>query len=218
MYIGKTISGLEDLAVKEVKGEIVLSQTVAFKKLIKNPRTINTVYELAEKSTFSSIADIVKASEKIEKMLKKKERYDIYCSRKGDHLFKSVDVIKEVGAMLREKGFSIDYKEPQKTIFIDIMNEHCLIGMLIQQDLGKRPYRVKYNNKSISACIAAAVVMVANPKKTDSILDPFCKDAIIPVEAHMLKIKKIHAIDPLKNNVRNAVINCKYAKTKIVPQ
>jgi len=218
MFIAKTINGLEDIAAKEVKGKIILPQTIAFSKPKKNPRAVNTIFELVKHTTFSSIQEITTAAESLTKKLKRKEIYDIRCSRKGEHPFKSVDVATEVGAMLREKGYIIDYKNSQKTIMIDIVNNHCILGILKQQEMCKRPYRVKYNNKSISACIAAALIMIANPKKTDSILDPLCKDGIIPVEAAMFKIKKIHALDPLKNNVRNALINCKYAKTKIVPQ
>ena len=218
MYIAKTMSGMEDIAAKEVKGKAILPQTVTFAKEKKDVRTINMTYELFNQITFASLNDIVKGTDKFIKELKKKEKYEIRCVRKGEHPFKSVDAATEVGTYLREKGIIIDYKEAKQAIIIDIIDNNCLFGVIKEKELCKRQYRVKYNNKSISSCIAAAVIMFANPKKTDVILDPLCKDGVIPVEAHMLGIKKIHAIDPIKNNVRNAVINCKYAKTKITPQ
>ncbi|MEK6839855.1 MAG: THUMP domain-containing protein, partial [Nanoarchaeota archaeon] len=218
MYIAKTMSGMESIAAKEVKGKVILPQTVTFTKEKKDVRTINMIYKLIDHITFTSLNDITKGAEKLAKELEKKVKYEIRCYRKGEHPFKSVDVTTEIGTYLREKGITIDYKEPQKTMIIDIIDNNCLFGIVKETELCRRPYRVKFNNKSISSCIATAVIMIANPKKTDVILDPLCKDGVIPVEAHMLGIKKIHAIDPIKNNVRNAVINCKYAKTKITPQ
>ncbi len=218
MYIAKTITGLEDISAEELKGKVILPQTVLFKKLKKDPRTVDTIYNLFKQFTFSSINDIASSIKDITKSLDKKTKYDIFCLRKGSHQFKSVDVAKEFGMTLRENGFKIYYKDPKKTIIIDIIDQNCLIGLLVKNNICKRPYRIKYNNRSISSCIAASLIKMANAKKKDVILDPLCKDAIIPLEAYKQGIANISAIDPLKNNIRNAVINCRYAKTKIIPQ
>ncbi len=218
MYIAKAIQGLEDIAADEVKGEVILPQTVLFKKQKKEYRTISVVYELMKRFTFSSSEDVVKEIASLNNKLEKKKRYQLVCSRKGDHPFKSMDIVKEAGMMLREKGLTVDYKDYEKTVYIDVIDNNCLIGILLKDNLCKRPYRIKHNNKSISACIAAALIKIAGAKKTDTILDPFCKDAIIPIEACKQKIKNVHAIDSLKNNIRNAAINCKFAKTNIMPK
>ena len=87
--------------------------------------------------------------------------------------------------------------------------------MLVKDRICKRDYRVRINNKSINACLAFSLIKIADVKKTESLLDPFCKDGVIPIEAKLLKIKKVFASDYVKNNVRNAIINSKLAKTKI---
>jgi hypothetical protein len=217
-FIAKTIKGIEDITAAEVKGKIILPQTIEYAKEVKDPRTVTMIYELLDKITFSSIEDIAKKAEPVSKKLKKTIKYDILPIREGTHAFKGVDVAKEVGRVFRDQGYTIDYKEPQQTIIIDIIDNNILFGLLLHKDLAKRQHRIRHNNKSINACIAAALIKIAEVKKTEIILDPCCKDAIIPLEAAKQGIKEISAIDPLKNNVRNAVINCKYAKTTITPQ
>jgi 23S rRNA G2445 N2-methylase RlmL len=218
MYIAKTLEGLEETAAEELKGKKILQQRIAFTSKKRDPRTINTTYKLITSFTFPSLEKLVTKANALTKTIKKSGSYNIKCSRTGKQNFKSVDVIKEVGTLLREEGYTINYKQYKKTIYIDIINNTCFIGMLIKENLCKRQYRIKHNNKSINACIAAAMIKEAKIKKTETLLDPCCKDAIIPLEAHRLGIKKIYALDPVKNNVRNAMLNCRYAKTKIKPQ
>ena len=43
MYIAKTIKGLEDIAAQEVKGEVILPQTILFKKQKKEYQTVNAI-------------------------------------------------------------------------------------------------------------------------------------------------------------------------------
>jgi len=217
-YIAKAITGLEEISAEELDGNVILPQTISFKRLKKDPRTVDAIYILVKQFAFSSMDDIISSIKNVAKSFNKKTIYDISCSRKGDHQFKSVDVAKEAGILLRKEGYRIDYKNPKKTIIIDIIDQNCLIGLLVKDNICKRSYRIKYNNRSISSCIAAALIKVANTKKQDVILDPLCKDAVIPIEAFKQGIKHVNAIDPLKNNVRNALINCKYAKTKVIPQ
>lgn len=216
MYVAKTVEGLEEITAEEVKGKKIEKQRVSFSKLKKEIKTADKVYELWGRCEFSSMDDLVEKIIKISRA-KKGTKYALLCSRNGEHAFKSVDVLAVVGRKLREEGITVDYKNADEKIFIDIEGSHCFVGKLIFDDKCKRPYRVRYNNKSISSCIAAALVKWAGIKKGESMLDPLCKDAVIAVEAYMMGIRNVHAIDPLKNNVRNAAVNCKYAKTKIKP-
>lgn len=218
MYIAKTIAGIEEIAAHELKGKVICQETIAYSRQRKDPRTVSTIYRAVEKFTFSSRAEIKERVRSVMKKFKKGQVYSIQCKRKGKHEFKSVDIISDVSFLFRDEGYSIDYKEYAKVIYIDIIDAVCIIGFLLRDNVCKRPYRVRHNNKSVNACLAAALIKISRVKKNESVLDPLCKDGIIPLEAKMAKIKRVYALDPNKNNVRNALINCKYAKTRIVPR
>ncbi len=59
------------------------------------------------------------------------------------------------------------------------------------------------------------MVKFSGARKSDVVLDPFCKDGVIAIEAAQEGIKRVHAYDDNKNNIRNALINAKVAKVKI---
>ena len=218
MFIAKTVEGLEEVAAKEVGGKRLMRRRVVCEKLRRGLKTVDVVYEVWKKFNFSDGSDVIKKVSALMGKLRKGKVYALACSREGDHSFKSVDVMMGVGAKWREQGYKIDYKKFDQVVMIDIDGDWCGVGKLVSDGLCKRPYRVKHNNRSVSSCIAAGVIKIAGVKKSESLLDPFCKDGVIPVEAWMMGIRKVHALDPIKNNVRNAAVNCQFAKTGIVPK
>jgi len=139
----------------------------------------------------------------------------VNCQREGKHAFKSVDVEQEVGKVLRAKGFETDYKKPKHVVYVDIVGDMCCIGILEKERLCRREYRVRINNQSINGCLAYAVVKIADIKRSDTVLDPLCKDGVIAIEAALSGAKKVYAFDVNKNNVRNALVNSKVAGVKI---
>lgn len=215
-YIAKTIAGIEKIAAKETGGKSIAPKTIELKDQPKQQRTITTIYAKEFDCTFSTFEDL---QEKLQKAKFKIEgSCQIVCNREGEHGFRSVDVAQALSEHLRKEGITTTYANPTTTIYVDIMSDHCYAGRLIAKDLQRRSYRVRHNNQSINACIAAAMVLTAKPKKEEVILDPFCKDAVISIEAWMQGYKKVRAYDASRNNVRNAGINCKMAKTDILPQ
>jgi len=221
-YIAKTTQGLENIAIKEVNGILnvkskkVFKGRVSFKtdsidNFIKKTRTSSEVYSLIKKFNFKDKKSLLNEIKKIKFKIKKD--FVVRCSRKGIHDFKSIEIEKLAGEIIHKKGFKVNLNS-NEIIYLDIEDKTCFLGKLIAKDLCKRQYRFSYHNQSINACLAASLIKLANIKN-EVLLDPFCRDSVIPIEASLQNIKNIYASDPEKNNIRNSKINAKLAKAKI---
>ncbi len=214
-YISICLKGLEKVAEKETKGKQILPGRVEFKVLPKKSKTkefksINKIYKLLIRFEFKDKEDILKEFKKLKIKIKKKFRVD--CDREGEHDFKSVEIEKLIGVYLQKDSYELDFKTPQTIVFIDIIDKNCLVGLLLKEDLQKRNYRVKLNPDTLNPCIAYSALQLADYKKGDIILDPFCRDGIIVIEAAIMKKGKVYGFD---KNIRNARINSKIAKVDI---
>ncbi|MFH1972569.1 MAG: THUMP domain-containing protein [archaeon] len=218
-YVAITIKGLEDIAIKEVK-EIIKAEakkivigriqfeTKDIKKLIENTRSIIKIYELYEKKKFSTIDEISELVKK--KKLKIEKPFKISCHREGEHDFNSQIVEQTIGKEIDGKH---DLKNPELIIFADIIDNLFICGLdLTPKLLSKRDYRIKICNQSINACIAYSMVRLSSYKKGKNLLDPFCKDGVIPIEAILYQKGKVYAYDSLFHNIRSTEINAKLAK------
>ncbi len=209
-YIATTVKGIEDIAEKELKGKTVASGRVSFGKIVENAKSVHRVIELLDEFTFSDFGDLCEKASKVKFAFK--GSFKVECFREGEHGFRSPDVGKAVGAFLRSKGLVSSFKDPKNVVVIDIVGNKCFAGILVEENLCRRGYRVRFNNQSIHSCVAYAIVKLSGIKKNETLLDPFCKDGVIAIEAYLDGIKKVHAFDSNKNNVRNANINAAMAK------
>jgi len=211
-YLGICLNGLEEIAEKEVQGKKIYSGRIEFKKFSekKDFKSLLIVYKLYKKFNFKKEEDILNEFKKLR--IKVKKKFKIECNRNGQHKFKSVDIEKLIGIYLQKKGFKLDFKEPETIIFIDIIDDLCLIGLLEKNELHKREYRVKLNPETLNPTIAYAALILSDYKKNDVLVDPFCRDGIIIIEAGLMKKGKVFGFD---KNIRNARINSKVAKVKI---
>ncbi len=212
-YIGIVTEGIEDIAAQEVQGKIKSKGRIIFEKEKKEYCTVDTVYELEEEFTFEDQEDIREKVEK--KQWQIKEPFRVTCRREGKHLFTANDIERDLGELIHEQGYAVSLKEPKTTIYVDIEENMCRIGKLVEDDLDKRAYRVRRGSTAISASLAAAMIKIAEITPEDSMLDPLCKDGVIAIEAARQGIKNIAATDTIENNVRNAKINAKMAKVNI---
>src|SRR3989338_9450143 len=94
---------------------------------------------------------------------------------------------------------------------MDIKNDNCFIGINPVQN-SKRGYRIRNTSGSINSTIAYSLVSLAEINKTDNVLDTFCKDGVILIEAGISKAKKLNG---LERDIKNSSINSKLAKIKI---
>lgn len=221
--IAVTLNGIEEVAIQELK-EIaklkakkitagrILFETKNLKK-IEQARTVTRLYWLLKHLKFKTEEDIYKEAEKLKYSIKKS--FVVRCYREGKHGFKSKDIEAKVGEIIFEKGYKVDLKNPETTVFLEIINDDCFIGILYKKDMQKRKYRIRHSSASLNACLAAALIKMAQCKKNSKVLDPFCKDGIIPIEAALQGIKNVQGFDESLNNVKNSRINAQLAKVKI---
>ncbi len=205
MKIGVTLIGLEEILKKEIKGKIVYPGRILFNK--ENSGASLLVYDYVKSFKFKDENEIY---DKISK-LKIKKDFRVDCSRIGDHKFSSQDIREKVGEIVHNQGNKVNLKNPETLVYIDIIDDFCIIG-LNPEFIGKRKYRVRINNDTLNACLAYSLLKLAkfNPKKV--LLDPFCSDGTLLIEAGLLKGKKIYGFS---TDVKNASINSKIAKVKL---
>lgn len=220
--IVKTMPGFEDIAIKEI--EILtnvharklasgLIKTSAGKiSCIEKVRNAESVFTLIKKFRFNGLNDIIINAGKIDFSFIKHD-FIVKCHRKGTHDFNSVDIEKNIGEMIFNKGYKVNLGS-NEVICIEIINNNCFIGLLIKDGLARRAYRVKVNNQSITPIMAYSMLSIAGYNPSGSLLDPFCKDAVILIEAALLRGKKLYGIDN-ENNIHNSRINSAMAKSKI---
>ncbi|MEM4245127.1 MAG: THUMP domain-containing protein [Candidatus Nanoarchaeia archaeon] len=221
-YVAVTLKGIEDLASDEIKSALKSKpKKIAEGRLFfsaKNidkfsPRLIKRIYSLIDYFDFSSEQELVKKCSKLKFSFK--GTFVVRCSRQGVHDFDSRVVERDVGEIIYNKGFKVDLKNPDNIIVVDIYNNKCFIGFLVKDNLCKRPYRVKVFSSSINACLAAAAVKFSDIKPSHVLLDPFCRDGVIAIEAYLLGCKNVFAFDEAVNSIRNAKINSKLGGAKI---
>lgn len=208
MNIGICIKGLEDVAAEEVNGKKISRGRVSFEGDVKDFRSLKLVYSLEDEFKFKGKLEIIR---KIAKKLDFKGSFMIMCEREGEHKFNSGWIVSELNEKLKNKDRKIDYKSPEHTIFVDIIDQKCLFGFLIKKDMYKRSYRVKLRGATVHPCIAFSMLKLIDYEKEESFLDPRCGDGTVVIEAALFGGKKIYGID---RNIRDTRINAKIAKVE----
>jgi len=200
MYLATTLPGLEGITKKETNGKKYIDTKIIYsgKKELKSALYW---FELLEKFKFKEEKEI---SSKF-KNLKLKEPIKVECIRKGKHNFNSQDIKRNIS-----KLFKIDYKNPKETLIIDILDNQCFIGKNPKNY--KRFYKLRTSRNSLNPIICYSLLKIAGIKKTISLLDPFCSDGSILIEAGLLGCKELHGFE---KDIKNASINGKLAKVKI---
>jgi len=208
------LEGIEDVVAKDVKGKKICKGRVRFdyKKGIES-RGAQATYTLLKKFSFKNKKDILNKIESINFEIP--ETFKVECKRKGKHTFNSFELEKDIGVVLFRKGFKVDIKNPETIVFIDIIDNTGFVGYLVNKYLCKRDYRIKIHNQSINACLAYALIKLSNWDK-GLLVDPFCKDGVICIEAALSNSGKVYGFDESKNNIRNAKINGEYAEAKVI--
>lgn len=217
--IVRTINGLEEVAIREIKEKYdikskkIINGVVYFEaKEIKELRSINTIYELISKFKFKNKADILKEVKKIKFNIE--EDFVVRCNREGNHKFNSLEIEKKIGEIIYKKGNKVNLNS-KNIIYIDIIDKYCFIGKLISKDLSKRNYKLRISQNSINGCLAYSLLKLIDYKQNDVLVDPLCKDGTILIEAGLTNGKKIYGFDNNLYNIKNSDVNSKLAKVKI---
>jgi 23S rRNA G2445 N2-methylase RlmL len=212
-YIAICAKGLEDinqLEIKEILGaesEVVIPGRVKFSTgkidlFISKTQSAMKVYELKQEP--KEVEAIIP--------FEVEEPFRVSCSRKGDHMFTSNSVEKEVGETFFNQGNKVDLTKPKTIVFIDIVNDTIFVGIdLTPKLLSKREYRLRTHNQSINACIAYSLIRLAGYEQGKLLLDPFPKDGVVVIEALLFSKGKVYAIDPEFSTIKKIEINSKLA-------
>jgi len=213
LKIAICLPGLEDVAEKEVKGKKIAPGRVEFDLPSNDFKSISTIYSLIKHFDFKNLDDLESELKNI--TFKIDESFKVICNRKGNHNFNSTDVNKIISISLIKKGYKLDFKSPKTIIYLDIIDSRCFVGYLEKENLSKRAYRIRLSNQTLNPCLAYSLISMSGFKKNDVLLDPFCRDGIIAIEAALLNKGKVIALDYSSNNIKNSTINAKTAKAEI---
>lgn len=198
-----THKGIEDISAKEIK-ELINSKSEIkdsvcifnIKKLedlcllcYKGQSFIKILY-LIDSFKFKDFDDLIKKIgnkniiNEIDKWTKNKT-FKLDCKRVGEHSFSSQDIRTKVGKLIDEKTKgTADFENPDLIVYIYVYNNDCYIGIdFAGFDLSKRDYKIFLSPRSLKGTIAYSLIRIADYKTNEILLDPFCADGIIAIEA-----------------------------------
>ncbi len=208
MKIATTLIGLEKILKEECNGKIIIPGRILFSKN-KKLKSALMIYDYIAHFRFKSEEEIYNKINEIK--LKFKGSFKVDCSREGEHNFNSQEIREKVGEIIYQKGNKVDLSNPENIFYVDIINDYCFFGKN-PVNFGKRGYRLRSSKDSLNATAAFALLKIAKFKKNQILLDPFCSDGIILIEAGLLGGKKLYGFG---QDIKNASINSKIAKVKI---
>ncbi len=217
--IAITHKGLEDIAALEIKEIIKAESEVKETTVVFSPKNLVDLCTLAYKAQSlikvlylfdifkvkndeKSILDKIKKSvEKIDfkEWLDKEKTFRVSCKHVENEI-SSQEIEKETGAILIDKiqktgkyDQKVDLDNPDVIFYIYIYENQCYIGIdFCGFDLSKRDYKVFSNPADTKGTISYSVLRIAEYKKSDTLLDPFCSSGTIPIEAALFKLGSVN--------------------------
>ena len=118
--------------------------------------------------------------------LAKLKKFRVECIRAGSHDFKSTDVEKKCADFIKKhkSGFDFDSVSYKIIFLVYIINDKCYFGVDFSGfELNKRNYKVYLHPNSCRGTVAYALLRKSKFKRSETMLDPFSRDGVIPIEA-----------------------------------
>lgn len=172
----------------EVKDYEELCKTVYLSKIP------NKIILLLKSIEFISLSDILNEVSQLDLKEYFPDGFSFICrcSRNGEHTFTSNDVEKSCGEIIFKKyALTVDFKNPSIIFFVYIIDNFCHIGIDFSGvDLSKRSYYIYHSSQTIKPNIAAAVLTYADYTGKQNLLDTFCNEGTIPIEASLIALNK----------------------------
>ena len=207
-YIAYTLKGLEGTTSWEVSGKKSCEKHVLFTKKKKYVKSALFSYEFVESIRFTGLEDLTDKIKKIK--LKIIGKFKVDCIKENNKRLTSQEIKVRIGEIFYNRCFKVDLKNPETIIFLDINNNECFIGR--NPVYYKRNYKVRSGRDSINPVIGYSLLKAAGFKTNEILLDPFCSDGVILIEAGLMKGRKLYGFS---EDIKNARINSKIAKVKI---
>ena len=138
--------------------------------------------------------------------------FRVTTQRTGKHNFKSNDVERRAGAALwRKYGTSVDLKNHDVDIHVNIFEHICLVGIPLHKKPLSNRYRKQFQPRiALKASIAHALLAFGkiDPTATSTVLDPFCGSGTILFEAaHYSSKLSLYGSDIDPHVVKGAQMN-----------
>lgn len=150
--------------------------------------------------------------------MKKAKSFRVTGERIGKHEFTSIQVQKFAGQALVEKyGKKVDLENFDVNVFVEVIGRKCWVGVRLTRESLHKRFKKPFNHPAaIKAPLAYAMLRLAEVKEGETILDPFCGGATLPIEAAQVYDEKIRifASDISKKFLEDAKKNAKAAKVK----
>ena len=222
--IAVTFPGLESVTQEEIKAVFharakkLLPGRLLF-SLKERPetarlRSVTALYEYVDHFKFTTLPQILTRIRKLD-VSRIEEPFMVRCHRTGDHPFRSQEAEREAGAIIYHHSLKVSLSAPKTIVYLDVFGKYCLVGLLLGENLSRRAYRLHTHNASINAALAFALVKMADVKKDQILVDPFCKDGVIPIEAALAGGRKVYGFDESLHTIRGARVNARLAKVEV---
>ncbi len=204
-FILTTNPGIEDIVEKEIKEKVGGKFFGKFlgmqgKVLVDVPKRkveelfkLRSIYHIIRYVGSFEIRQDEKGLEDVYKGMKSLDiaemesakSFRVTSRRTGEHAFTSVMVQKYAGQALVDKyKKKVDLKGYEVNVICNVFGKRCYVGVqLTRESLHKRFKRPFNHPAAIKAPLAFAMLTMAEIKEGDSLLDPFCGGATIPIEA-----------------------------------
>lgn len=188
---------IEELSGSECKAEdsAVLFEVAKKETLFEicyRAQSVSKIMILLGIFNFKKIDDLKKIEEvDIKEFVNKKTKMVVRCRREGEHGFNSNDIEKNVGEYIinnakKNNKFEpkVDLENPDVIFFVYVNGKKAYFGVdLCGFELDKREYKIFNYAPSIKGTMAYCLLRFAGVEKDSVILDPFCHNGTIAIEA-----------------------------------
>ena len=197
--------GIEKVASKEIK-ELIKAKTSVKKGAVSfdlkelsdlcvlcyKGQSVSRIILLLKQFKIKKIEDL-KQLEKIDftEYLDSKQSFASRCMKIGG--FSSREIEEEVGAIIidsikkkTKRKQKVNLENPDVTFFSYVVDNEVYFGIdFASVDLSKRHYKIFGHQRSLKGTIAYSLLRLANYDNKKILVDTFCNDGSIPIEASL---------------------------------
>ncbi len=204
-FFATTSPGLEDLVCREIEkltgGSAVPDVAkVFFQTEIKNlyllhlkASMLNKIFVALCRERFTKLDDLYRLARGVDYgwIIDKEQSFAVRSERIGVHDFTSMDVSRVVGQAVIDSyqeayktRLKVNLDEPDVEIYALVRDDEFVLGVnTTGRSLHKRGYKVYEHPAALKPTIASAMLEIAEWPNGESLIDPMCGGATIPIEA-----------------------------------
>ncbi len=114
--------------------------------------------------------------------------FRVTASRFGEHAYTSMDLMRELGAMLNARyAWPVRLKEPDLEVDLQLHDGEALLGIVLTPRSLHHDRNWTAGPTGLKAPIAAAVARLLAPQPGERIVDPLCGSGALPIETAILE-------------------------------